>query len=138
MKKTYDCNQLYLSHVRVVELRNSGKLNLGINNEFAARLTNEKGLGPSKTTVNIAFHFWNWAAFGGFAYTVYLSFTSNWWWFLIGIFGALFLFRMNKKGNADNYLDAAMVDEEFYDRVRNLKGWVYEIDEETYHEQLKD
>ena len=44
---------------------------------------------------------------------------------------------MNKKGNADNYLDAAMIDKEFYERVQALNGWVYELEEEAFREKLK-
>ena len=137
MKQVYNCDQVSLTHTQMVKLRNHGKLNLGINDDFAARLANEKALGPTKTSAKIAFHFWNWIAVGGFLYTIYLSFAGSWWWFLIGIFGAGIIWKSNKKGNSENYLDAAMVDEEFYERVRNLKGWLYEIEEQT-KEELKD
>jgi hypothetical protein len=138
MKQIYDCNQITLSHAQMVELRNEGKLNLGINDDLSARLANEKGLGPTKTTANIAFHFWNWIAFGGFLYTVYLSFTGSWWWFLLGIFGAIAIYRANKKGNSENYLDAVMIDEEFYERIRNINGWMYQLEEETYQKEKQD
>jgi len=122
----------------MVELRNDGKLNLGINDEISEKVALKKGLGPTKTTANIAFHFWNWIAVGGFLYTVYLSFTSSWWWFLIGFSWGGIVFRANKKGNSNNYLDAAMIDEEFYERIRILNGWLYQIEEITYQEELQD
>ena len=122
----------------MVELDHDGKVNLGITNELAARMTNYKGLGPTKTTANIAFHFWNYIAVGGFFYTVYLSFASSWWWFLIGFWGAVMVFRSNKKANSTNYINAAIDDEEFYERVRNVNGWLYQMEEETYKELLQD
>jgi hypothetical protein len=129
MKKMYDCKQINLTHARMVELRNDGKLNLGINEDFASRIANNSRLGPTKTSANIAFHFWNWVAFSLFIYTIYLSFESNWWWFLFGIVGTIFIYKANKKGNGENYLDAAMVDEDFYERIRDINGWSYQIEE---------
>jgi hypothetical protein len=58
-----------------------------------------------------------------------LSFESNWWWFLFGIVGTIFIYKANKKGNSENYLDAAMVDEDFYERIRDINGWSYQIEE---------
>ena len=129
MKKMYDCKQINLTHARMVELRNDGKLNLGINEDFASRIANNSRLGPTKTSANIAFHFWNWVAFSLFIYTIYLSFESNWWWFLFGIVGTIFIYKANKKGNGENYLDAAMVDEDFYERIRDINVWSYQIEE---------
>ena len=67
--------------------------------------------------------------FIGFGYTVYLSVTSDWWWFFVGLVGAVIVWRANKRGNSENYLDAAMIDKEFYERVRTLGGWLYQLDE---------
>ena len=45
-KKMYTSHEIVLTHERLVELREAGDLNLGIDNDFAARLASERGLGP--------------------------------------------------------------------------------------------
>ena len=142
-KKTYNCYQISLVHSRMVELQKSGKLDLGIDDDLSARLASVKGLGSTKrsasialTSTSIAFHFFSWLALGGFFYSIYLSFTSSWWWFLIGIMVLPPIWGAIKKGNSENYLDAAMIDEEFYERVRNIKGWHYRLEEDTIKQVL--
>ena len=137
-KKLYSYDEVVLTHERVVELRQAGDLNLGIDDDFAVRLAQEKGLGPKKNTaIAAAFHFWNLVTLGVFAYTLYLSFIDAWWWGILGFVVSVWFYRMNKKGNADNYLDTAMIDKEFYERVQNLNGWIYQIDEEVFSDKLR-
>ena len=133
--KNYSCQEVALTHARMVELRASGHLQLGILDELAVKIANTKGLGPTKTTANLAFYFWGWIALGGFIFTVYLSFTSDWWWFIVGLFGMALIWNANKKGHSQNYLEAAMVDSEFYERVRQLNGWIYQIEEKVVEDQ---
>ena len=135
--KVFGCSEVRLSRTRLVELRQAGKVQLGIVDAFAARMAQDTALGPQKTTANTAFHFWNIVAMGGFLYTLYLSFTDVWWWGIVGFVGCIWLFKSNKKGNSENYLDAAMVDEGFYQRVQNLEGWLYQMTEQTFYEVLK-
>jgi hypothetical protein len=128
-KQIFQCADVDLSHSQMVELRNSGKLNLGINNDVAAEIANTAGMGPTKTTSNAAFHFWSWVAIGSFGYSIYLSFTDSWWWFIVGLIAMSVIWKANKKGNSENVLDAAMIDEDFYNRVKDLGGWLYEMEE---------
>ena len=69
-----------LSHEVMVKLRNEGVLGLGIRDDLAERITQIRGLGPTKTCANSAFKFWNLGGFCIFFYTLYMSFTSDWWW----------------------------------------------------------
>ncbi len=100
-------------------------------------LANTPGMGPKKTSANIAFHFWNWVGFIGLGYTIYLSFVSDWWWFIIGFIGLSIIWKANKKGNAQNYLSAAFLDKDFYERVCKIKGWFYEIEETAVEKYIK-
>jgi len=45
--------------------------------------------------------------------------------------------RANKKGTSQNLLFEAERDKEFYEKIRNLDGWDYEIDEEEAKKYLK-
>ncbi|MHC2282906.1 hypothetical protein ACVME8_009549 [Bradyrhizobium diazoefficiens] len=49
--------------------------------------------------------------------------------FIVGIVGAIVISKANQGANAENVLDAAMIDRDFYERVRKINGWQYEIDE---------
>jgi hypothetical protein len=46
----------------------------------------------------------------------------------VGFFVSGFIANSNKKGNAENLLDAAMIDKNFYEKVMALDGWIYEVD----------
>lgn len=123
-----DCNTLSLPHDQMVRLRKAGKLNLGIDNKLAAQISASRAA-SKKTTAAAAQTFWGLVAFGTLACGIYLSVTSNWWWFIVGIIAAIVITKANQQGNAENVLDAAMVDPDFYERVRKINGWQYQIDE---------
>jgi len=113
----------------MLQLRNAGLLNLGINNDLAIQIASTRGVAPRKTTASAAFHFWSWVAIGVFVLSIYLSFTKAWWWFILGFIGMSLIWKANKKGNSENLLDAAMIEGEFYERVRTFGGWLYQIED---------
>jgi hypothetical protein len=41
------------------------------------------------------------------------------------------IWNANKKGNSENLLDAALFDQDFYERVKAAGGWLYQMDEST-------
>jgi hypothetical protein len=119
-----------IPHADMVALRQAGVINLGIENELSATIAGVTNIGPKKTTAVAAFQFWNWIAVGIFAGSIYWSFTKSWWWFILGLIVMRAIWSANKKGNAENFLDAAMIDKEFYERILNLNGWMYQFNEE--------
>lgn len=127
-KSEFSCAQVDIQHAYLVALRKAGHLNLGMDHLVAAQIANE-GLGPTKGTANLAFYFWNIVAFGVLGFTIYISFTSHWWWFIVGLVALSVIWKANKRGNAENLLDAAFYDEDFYERVRQMGGWIYQIDQ---------
>jgi hypothetical protein len=127
-KVILDCQTISLSYDQMVSLRKSGHLNLGINNNLAAQISAAR-VGSEKTTASAAHTFWRLVALGVAACGIYFSFTSHWWWSIIGIIGAIVISKANQQGNAENVLDAAMIDPDFYERVRKINGWQYQIDE---------
>ena len=125
----FSCIEVNISHSKMLELRRAGKLSLGMDHDDAMKLAHMPQYAP-KTTANVAFKFWNFIMIIGFFYTLYLSFTDAWWWFLIGIISVSVAFKSNKKGHVQNYLDAAMVDEVFYEKLVELDAWLYKMNEE--------
>ena len=128
-EKMYTCNDINLTHSQMLELKNAGFLQLGIDDNLSAQILNAKGIAPTTTSASAAFHFYNLLAVGTFGYSIYLSFASNWWWFILGFLVMRIIWSANKKGGSENVLDAALDDSRFYDRVRQLNGWVYKIEE---------
>jgi hypothetical protein len=126
--KSFGCREINLPHADMMALRSAGVLNLGIEHEAAFQISAKK-IGPTKTTATSAFHFWNFIAMAAFGASVYMSFTGHWWWFVVGFVAMFMIWNANKKGNATNLLDAAMVDPAFYERVRQIGGWRYQIEE---------
>ncbi|WP_404559391.1 hypothetical protein [Bradyrhizobium ottawaense] len=127
-KVILDCRTINLSHDQMISLRKSGHLNLGIDNNLAAQISAARA-GSKMTSASTAHTFWRLAALAVVIGGIYLSVTSHWWWFIVGIIGAIVISRANQSANAENVLDAAMIDRDFYDRVRKINGWQYQIDE---------
>jgi hypothetical protein len=127
-KKMFSCRDVNLPYPDMVALRNAGELNLGLDNEVAFQIS-AHALGPTKTTASAAFKFWNFIAMVVLGVGIYWSFSSNWWWFILGFVATYAIWETNKKGNSTNLLDAAMIDPAFYERVRNIGGWLYQIEE---------
>lgn len=129
MKRVFSFHGVSISHPDYVALRKAGRVNLGIDNETATKAI-AGGAGPAKGSSSAAFHFYSWLAIGVFVASIYFSFTSAWWWFIPGLILMSLIWSANKSGNADNLLDAAMYDEEFYERFRSAGIWQYEMTEE--------
>ncbi|MCJ9729476.1 hypothetical protein MOV75_04545 [Bradyrhizobium sp. PRIMUS42] len=127
-KVILDCRTINLTHDQMVSLRNSGHLNLGIDNNLAAQISAARK-GSKMTSASTAHTLWRVVALGFAIGGIYLSATSHWWWFIVGIVVAIVISKANQSGNAENVLDAAMIDRDFYERVRKINGWQYQIDE---------
>jgi hypothetical protein len=126
--KVYSSDEVRISHGELVNLRSAGKVSLGIDDYVAQRIAADPSLKPAKTTAAAAFHFWNWVVILGLLYTVYLSFTAQWWWFIVGLVSAGIVRSANRHANQENMLDAAMIDRDFYERTAELRGWLYRME----------
>jgi hypothetical protein len=127
--RKFSCSEVDIPHAKFLELRYAGKVGLGMAHQDVVTITNNSQYGP-KTTANAAFKFWNFIITAGFFYSLYLAFTVAWWWFIIGLFGCGVVTKANRKGHAENYIDAAMTDEDFYERLVRLNVWLYQMNEE--------
>jgi hypothetical protein len=127
MAKHFTCKEVEIEHSKMIELRKAGLLNLGIDNLLAALIAGARGQRPESNHGIGSVPFWSWVAIGVFMYSIYLSITQAWWWFIPGIVMMQAIWKANKKGNSENLLDAAMIDQELYERVRPMGGWLYEL-----------
>jgi hypothetical protein len=126
-----------ISHENLVKLRSNNLIRLGVVNELATKLTVLRDIVPTKTTASKAFQFWNWVAILSFFASIYWTFTEYWWSFIVGLIVMRLVWNANKKANAENYLDAAMIDKEFYEKVMGLDGWIYQIKESNTSQVLQ-
>ena len=57
--------------------------------------------------------------------------SGTWWVFIPSFILMGAIHNANKKGTSQNLLVEAERDKEFYEKVRKLNGWDYEVNEET-------
>ena len=67
-------------------------------------------------------------AIGVLGFSIYLSFSNSWWWFIPGILISFIIWNANRKSVSDNLVDEALRDESFYYKIKKIKGWMYQID----------
>jgi hypothetical protein len=123
----YSSDAVAIPHRDFLELRRQGRISLGIDQFVAKSISESPALKPTKTSAAAAYDFWTIVGVGGFLFTIYLSFTSHWWWFLVGLVGGGAIIIANDGSNQRNLLDAAMVDRDFYEKVRSVRGWEYKM-----------
>lgn len=135
MKTVFRTYQVNINYADMVMLRQSGKLNLGIDNARAQGLllnSQRRGLKSAKGSLLL----WDYVAVGLFLGSIYLSFTRGWWWFLLGLLAMVVIGSANRRAGADNVLDAAMADPILYETVRQQGGWLYEMAEDAAQQFL--
>jgi hypothetical protein len=135
--KRYSGNQISVPHAAMLKLRQEGKLNLGMINDVAMKIADNPDLAPKAKSSGIAMHFWSWVAVGQFLYSIYWSFTGLWWVFIPSLFLMGAIHSANKKGTSQNLLSEAERDKTFYEKIRKLDGWDYEVDEATAKKYMK-
>ena len=135
--RRYENGRISIPHEQMVELKNSGKLNLGMFNDIAVKIADNPDLAPKAKSSGVAMHFWSWIAVGQFLYSIYWSFTGLWWIFIPSFFLMGGIHKANKKGTSQNLLFEAERDKEFYEKIRKLDGWNYEVEESIAEKYMK-
>lgn len=128
MKQTYTTSDVDISHTDLIKLREQGKLNLGMDNQAAMQI-HTTGHGSKKSTSDLATIVYTWIAIGVFIVSIYYSFTDRWWWFIVGFVVMRVIWRAVKSATPQNYLNDAMHDLEFYDKLKIANIWLYEMEE---------
>lgn len=123
----YSTDAVAIRYEDFLALRRDGKVSLNIQDVVADTIGVSPQLQPVKTTAGAAFTFWNRVTLALIIVSVVLSFTYAWWCFLVGIGAGLAIVTANGRANQRNLLDAAMVDSEFYEKIRSVRGWEYRM-----------
>jgi hypothetical protein len=122
----------------MVDLRNRGHLNLGLDKMLASKLSST-GFASSSSEISgirSSYHFFTWLPVAVFLWTIYLSFTSAWWWFIPGLLAMLVVQQVNLRSNAQNICDAAYRDPKLYNELKDQGAWLYQIDESEAKQRL--
>jgi len=136
-KKVFTCLEVDIPHEAMVRMRDTGELDLGMAEALGTKIALTHAAGPKGDGSKAAFHFYSWLAIGVFAVSVYYSFADRWWWFIVGLFGMVVIWRSNKQSTGQNFAEAAYFDRDFYDRVLEVDGWLYKLDEKLASQYLK-
>lgn len=97
MEKIYTSKDVHIPHSELVRLRQENRVSLGISELAADQIGVLSRLQPTKTTAAAAFRFWNIVLLAALVYSIYLSFTSAWWWFFVGIAVGLIIAKANSE-----------------------------------------
>ena len=125
--KIYSCNELNVSHKQLLNLRDNNQARLIIDNILAIDILTKKHLRPGNSYL-YTFLLLSIFAIGVLGFSIYLSFSNSWWWFIPGILISFIIWNANRKSVSDNLVDEALRDESFYDKIKKIKGWMYQID----------
>lgn len=139
MKKIYNVNtlEIYVPYLSMIKLHKEGKISLGISDGTAQRII--VGLISYDSSISLASvkganRLWLWVSVALFVYSIYLSFTVNWWWFILGFTVLGWITNANHRGNSENILDHVMIDPVFYESISSYLS--YKMDDSNA-EQFK-
>ena len=133
--KSISSQDYYIPYEQMSSLHEKGQLNFGIDRLTGQHMTNNTNILDIADDPNLlkatwkAHNFWTYAMLGGFSFTVYLSFTSAWWWFLVGFLGMGFMNKMLIKSNEANLLDVMIKDKGLYEAMHTAKRLNFLVDE---------
>tara|TARA_Y100000389_G_scaffold7060_1_gene6789 strand:- start:98 stop:514 length:417 start_codon:yes stop_codon:yes gene_type:complete len=125
--REYIEGKLSIPYDDMIELKNEGRLELGLENHIATQLildASKYGISLEKSVIG-AGHFWSWVAVGLFIYSLYLSYASAWWWFILGFIMMSSIHKANRKSNSENILEQALRDKTMYEQIREADLWMY-------------
>ena len=108
-------------------LQSTGVLEIGISKSLAVELA-ARNITPSNKLVKSAFAFSNIAAIIILLISVYFSFAEKWWYFIVGFILFFIIAAANRDGNSQNYIEQALVDENFYETISAIGGWTFKVD----------
>lgn len=128
-------SQVTIPFDEFVALKKSRKCNLGVSSPLAEAISLGKVKTPTSRALKstkTAFWLWTIVGYGPLIAGVYQSFTNVWWAFFPGLICSYVWWSINKSSNQKNILSLAEDDREFYEAIRAINGWAYELDDAEY------
>jgi hypothetical protein len=128
-KWNYKCDEVSLTHDQMLELNKDGLLNLSIKvslEKQIEQLGDQSGL--KNTTSKYGFTRKHGIASGVLGLSVFFSLTDDSHWWIFGLIVALIII-FYKPGTTEKLIDLGMKDEEFFEKVKEMGGWIFNIEE---------
>jgi len=128
-KWNYRCDEVNLTYDQMLELRKVGLLNLSIEASIEKQI--EKLYDESclkNTTQKYSFTLKHWVALGILGLSGYFSVTDDSPWWIFGLVAALIII-FYKKNITEKIIELGMNDEEFFEKVKEIEGWKFSIEE---------
>lgn len=133
--KSISSHDYYIPYEQMISLREKEQLNFGIDRLTGQHMTNNPNilqLADDPTLLKAtwrAHNFWTYAMLGGFGFSVYLSFTSAWWFFIIGFVAMAVINPMLVRSNEENLLEVMIKDKSLYEAMHSGKRLNFLVDE---------
>ena len=134
-KWNFQSDEVNLTHDQMVELNKEGSLNLiivdSLEKQIDSLAQNESkniSSGYKLTKRKII-------ALGVLGVSFYFGINESWGWLGIGLIAAVIIV-LKKENNNTNIIDLAIKDAEFFERVKEMKGWTFQIEEGKEKEYL--
>jgi hypothetical protein len=140
-KIIFECEELDLDHSEMINLKKDGYLTLGIENSHKKEISQFVEVDSKKIKLHLINYFWYLVGIVFFGYSIYMSFTREFYIFLAGFFILYLVRTFNKKDSLEyvqnsELLDFAERDEDFFNKVKDMGYWIYFVDEEKIKDYL--
>ena len=131
----HSCDDVNLTHDQMIELHKDGFLKLSILPSLETQIERLAKKYFKKITSGYELTSRHVIAFGVLGVSVYFGINDSFGWLVLGLVAAVIIV-LGKSGNTEKLIDLAMRDAEFFNRVRDVKGWIFHIEEDKEKEYL--
>ena len=126
----YHCDEVNLSHEKMVELNEDGFLELFINplqatkvDSLASEVLTEFASEDALKERNITISF---LLVAGLLASIFFSTV---FWFVVGAITSILLLLIIRSASSQDIIDIGFKHKRFFERVRNIDGWIFHIEE---------
>jgi hypothetical protein len=133
--KNISSQDYYIPYEQMIAIREKGQLNFGIDRLTGQHLTNNQAvlqLADDPVLLKAtwkAHNFWTYLMLGAFCFTIYLSLTGIWWFFIVGFLGMGVLNPILVKSHEESLLDVLVKDRSLYEAMVKAKRLNFLVEE---------
>ena len=134
-KWNFQSDEVNLTHDQMVELNKEGSLNLIIVDSLEKQIDSLSQYESKNINSGYKLTKRKIIALGVLGVSFYFGINESWGWLVIGIIAAAII--VLKKGNNNtNFIDLAIKDADFFEKVKEIEGWIFQIEEGKEKEYL--
>ena len=129
------CHEVNLTHDQMIVLNKDGSLNLKIEPSLENKILELAKNDLKKITWGYKFTTGHIVALGILSISVYAAIIES-WVFILGLVFAVAMIVKDKTVNTEKLVDLAMKDANFFEKVKEIEGWIFLIEEYKEKEYL--